>query len=147
MAKEQDILKALAEIGNLKSPNLSALARKHNIHPSTLSRRARGVTQSRAAIISSEKKLLSDAQERRLLDYINALSTRGLHATPTILRNLVEEILKKPIGKNWVYEFVKRYKTQIKSVYLRGFDRSRQIADCHDNIAHFYQNVSIDSSD
>jgi hypothetical protein len=52
MPNESDIQAALEEVANSDKPNYAAIADKHNVHPSTLSRRARGITQSREEIAS-----------------------------------------------------------------------------------------------
>ncbi|KAF2175824.1 hypothetical protein K469DRAFT_609322 [Zopfia rhizophila CBS 207.26] len=61
-------------------------------------------------------KRLIDAQEDVLLRHINNLTDRGM---PPIM----EEMIKEPIGKNWVYRFCQRYNDQIKSGYLRNIDQ------------------------
>ena len=61
--------------------------------------------------------------------------------TPQILRNIVEEVVKKPIGINWIYRFCQRYQDQIKSLYLRAIDQTRQIADNSPYFEHFYRTV------
>ena len=52
MPNESDIQAALKEVANSDKPNYAAIADKHNVHPSTLSRRAHGITQSREEIAS-----------------------------------------------------------------------------------------------
>jgi hypothetical protein len=142
MAKKKDINTALEEVRNTESPNYAAIADKHGVHRSTLSRRARGVTRSREEFTSSELKLLTDGQEEVLLNNIDRLDKKGLFITPRILRNIVQELLGHPIGKNWVYNFVKRYSDRITTPYLKGFDRERQIADNPITIRHYFTNVS-----
>jgi len=135
--------KALEEVDNSDTPNITAIAKKHNLYPSTLNRRVRGVTVSRQERASNDQKLLTDPQEETLLKQLNWLSDRGLHATVRIVRNMVEEFLGHPIGRTWVYRFLERYKGRYTSVYLKGFDRERKIADNAAHIAHFYTNVSL----
>jgi hypothetical protein len=143
MPNESDIIAALEEVANSDIPNYAAIAEKYNIHRSTLSRRARGITQSRKEICSQQRQLLTDTQEEFLITYINELSNKGLHVTPGILTNLVESLLQKAIGKNWTYEFVERHGDKITSAYLKGFDRQRKIADNEYLIKHFYLNVRL----
>ena len=40
-----------------------------------------------------------------------------------MVRNLAEEIINRPIGKNWTGDFVRRYKDRLISLYLRNIDR------------------------
>jgi hypothetical protein len=42
--------------------------------------------------------------------------------TSHIVRNLAEEIRGRPVGKNWVGQFVKRYDIRLKSLYLHNID-------------------------
>jgi hypothetical protein len=45
--------------------------------------------------------------------------------TSHIVRNLAEEIRGKPVGKNWVSQFVKRHSIRLKSLYLRNINNLR----------------------
>jgi transposase-like protein len=71
MAYKHRIKLALEEVANSDAPNITAIARKHNLIPSTLNRRARGVTRSREDRTSEDKKLLTDAQEETLIKQLN----------------------------------------------------------------------------
>jgi hypothetical protein len=142
MVETLDINTALEEVRNTESPNYAAIADKHGVHRSTLSRRARGVTRSREEFTSDELKLLTNGQEEVLLNNIDRLDEKGLFITPRILRSIVEELVGHSIGKNWVYNFVDRYSKRITTPYLKGFDRDRQIADNPITIRHFFTNVS-----
>ena len=125
---------AISDLNSQITPNFSATAKKYKINRSTLVRRYKGVTRSRSKIASETKRLLTDTQERVLIDYCTKLSNRGIHPTPQILRNLVEEIIKHPVGEAWIRRFQKRHDTELASVYLRSIDQSRKIAD---NTRHF----------
>ncbi|PMD52929.1 uncharacterized protein K444DRAFT_619618, partial [Hyaloscypha bicolor E] len=48
MVNEEDMRKVLAEIESSEAPNYATIARKYRLTRSTLSRRARGLTISRA---------------------------------------------------------------------------------------------------
>ena len=61
MANKKDLEAALLEAANSKTPIYAAIARKHNVHRTTLSRRARGITISRAVNTNISKRLLTDA--------------------------------------------------------------------------------------
>jgi hypothetical protein len=61
MANNKDLEAALLEVANSKAPNYVAIAKKHKVHRSTLSRYARGVTISRAVATRSSNRLLTDA--------------------------------------------------------------------------------------
>jgi hypothetical protein len=85
MANDKDLEAALLDVANPKAPNYAAIARNRGVHPSTLSRRARGVTVSRAIATKYSNRLLTDAQEDTLLKDIEILSNKGIHITSRIL--------------------------------------------------------------
>jgi hypothetical protein len=58
MVNEDDMKKALAEIESSEALDYAAIARKHHLTRSTLSRRARGLTTSRAAFQSQTHQCL-----------------------------------------------------------------------------------------
>ena len=60
---------APAELNSLKSPCLAAIARKHDVSRTTLSRRWKGVTATRAQA-AEDKKFLKKQQEQQLLQHI-----------------------------------------------------------------------------
>ena len=76
-----------------------------------------------------------------LIDQINKLTQRSMPPTSRIVRNLAEEIIGGPVGKNWTALFVKRHKDRLKSRYLRNVDNPRVKADSVPNSAHFYSLV------
>ncbi|OJD25247.1 hypothetical protein ACJ73_03383 [Blastomyces percursus] len=78
---------------------------------------------SRKEAISTHCKNPSDSQEEQLHFHINRLADRGFPCTPQILHNVVIEILKSPVGVNWVPRFCQRHKDVIKSLYFRNVDQ------------------------
>ena len=78
--------------------------------------------------------LLTNAQELTLIEYLNELSACGLHPTPQMLENFVIEIVGHSVGERWIERFCKRHSNVIQSVYLRGIDQARYVAD---NSRHF----------
>jgi hypothetical protein len=59
-----------------------------------------------------------------------------------MVRNFTAEIGKKRPGKNWVYEFTKRYLNELDSKYLKGFDFYRKHADRLEPYQAWFQLVS-----
>jgi hypothetical protein len=110
MGNQGDLEAALLEVANSKTPIYAAIARKHGVHPSTLSRRARGVTVSRDVSIQIASRLLTDAQEDVILQDMERLSKKGIYLAPRIIHNTVAAIVQHPIGKNWVSNFLDRRK-------------------------------------
>jgi hypothetical protein len=141
MVNEADILKAISDLNAQEKPQYAQIARKYGLDRTTLMRRYKGQTVSNEAAHSIHQKLLTDAQEEVLLDHISKLSARGLPPTPQILRNLVVEIIRHDIGECWIRRFCQRHKNRITSVYLKGIDQSRKVADNSKYFEHFYSNV------
>lgn len=119
---------ALAAIASQERPNYAATAKEYGVDRTTLSRRHRGVTATRADArnISS---LLTTQQEKELVNYVNKLTTRGLPPTLSMVRNFAQDICQILPGKSWVHRFVKRHKDQLTSGFLSGQDLSRKKAD------------------
>ena len=61
MPNEADINAAIAELEGPNPPTIADAAAKHDIHPSTLSRRFNSVTVSRADVTLNIHKNLTDA--------------------------------------------------------------------------------------
>jgi hypothetical protein len=98
--KNDRIKAAMDQLDSQKVLNYAAAARDHHISPMTLARRYRGKTVSRAEANSTYRQRLNDVQEDTLLRYIDTLTDRNIPPTSQIIKNLTEEILKGPIGKN-----------------------------------------------
>ena len=102
--------KALDLLNRELTPNYQAMAKRSGLHRSTLSRRHRCITNSRAESNSETRQCLTTAQEEALIKQINKLSIRNMPPTPQIVKNLAEEICGRKIYKNWTANFVNRYK-------------------------------------
>jgi hypothetical protein len=100
MINEQDIQKALAEVESSLDPNYTEIAKKYGLERSTLSRHARGKTTSREDFQSQVHQCLTDAQERVLIHQINRLTERGIPPTSQMVKNFVEEMIGRAVGKN-----------------------------------------------
>ena len=102
------IAAALADLALQESSNYTATAKKFNINRSTLSRRHRDITVS----VKESKQttsILSNQQEKELIRYINKLIERDISSLNVMIRVFTYNISEKQPGKNWSYEFVRRY--------------------------------------
>ena len=142
MAISEAIEQAINDLNSQEAPNIRETAKKYNIVHSTLLRRFKGQTVSYGEARSRSIMLLTTAQESVLIEHINELSARGLHLTPQLLENLVVEIIRRPIGERWVERFCKRHDNELKSIYLRGIDQARHIADNSRHFQHYFDTVS-----
>ena len=134
---------ALDDLKLQKKPNYSATARKFGVERTTLAKRFKGKTVSRAIANSEHQQHLTMDQEKVLVEYINKLTDRGM---PHIVRNLVEEMIQSLVGRNWPAKFVQCHKTELKSLYLRNIDSMRKKAEYKPSFQMFYKQVSFLSS-
>src|SRR6266850_4631652 len=141
MADSEDIEKAIEVLKSQETPRYAEVARQFDLSRHTLMRRFKGETRSRADAISLHLKALTTTQERELIDYLNRLSDRGIPPTTQIAENIVFEILKRPVGHNWIYRFCQRYRGELRSVYHRAIDHSRQVADNSEYFEHYFTTV------
>ena len=132
---------ALAEIGSENKPNYAEYARKHELVPSTLSRRHRGITTSRKEATSEHRQNLTTLQEQTLINHINHLSDRNLPPTAQIVQNIAKEIAGRSFGKNWTSNFIKRHQQVLKSLYLRNIDNQQVKAEYLPLFKYFYDMV------
>jgi hypothetical protein len=136
--KNDRIKAAMDQLDSQKVLNYAAAARDHHISPMTLARRYKGKTVSQAEANSTYRQRLNDVQEDTLLRYIDTLMDRNIPLTSQIIKNLAEEILKGPMGKNWTGNFLQRHRERINSHYLRPIDRARVSAESVPMFKHFY---------
>jgi len=63
-------------------------------------RRYKGIYASRSEATSLYYKLLTNTQEEALISQTNKLIVHRLPPTSQIVRNLVEEVISRDVGKN-----------------------------------------------
>src|SRR5450432_878527 len=109
---------ALADLSKQANPNFLGTAKKFQVHRTTLQRRFQGVQQSRQVASAENHQCLSLAQEKTLIRFINQLTERSMPPTSQIVKNVAEELCERPINKNWVGGFTRRYKDQLHAGYI-----------------------------
>ena len=132
---------AMADLANQTKPNYMATAKKYGVARMTLRDRFLGQTLSIQAAASEYRQRLTIVQEETLIKHINSLTDRGLPPTSRMVRNLAEEIINGPVGKNWTGDFVKRYKNRLISLHLRNIDSQRIKAEYTPSFKQFYDLV------
>jgi hypothetical protein len=126
----------------VEKPNFSAIARQFPpVNRQTLKRRFEGSQESRAQANSTYRQNLSIEQEEELIAHINMLTNRGLPPTSSIVRNLAEEMIHRPVGINWTGNFVQRHCTMLQSLYLGNIDNMHTQAEYAPIIKHFFDLV------
>ncbi|KAF2837260.1 DDE-domain-containing protein [Patellaria atrata CBS 101060] len=84
---------ALESLKLQDTPNITQTAKEYNYDRTTLSRRFRNVTVFREVAIENSK-LMTEAQSKTLIKYINRLTDHVFPPTPATVRNLAGHILK-----------------------------------------------------
>jgi len=90
---------AIEDLSSQEPPNIAATARKWKVDRTTLSRRWRGVTGSKAEA-NENLQLLNHQQEETLVNEINWLSERGTPPTPDMVRRFATLISSSEPSKN-----------------------------------------------
>lgn len=96
MAPIDDVLAALE---SQKQPNYTQTAKEFGVEMTKLSRRHRGLIESRE-VYREKASLLSHQQQVDLVEYINKLTARGLPPTNAMVNNFAKEMCGKQPGKN-----------------------------------------------
>lgn len=133
---------ALVFLNSQDVPNVSEAARKFQIERSTLSKKFKRQSGSRAQA-AEKKQLLSIKQEKTLIKDINRLCERGFPPTPCMVANIAGQIAKKQPGKNWTSRFVKRWSEKLDSRYLKTLDVSRHKAECEDSFKMYFDTLRV----
>jgi hypothetical protein len=128
MPDEAAIAAAIEELANQATPNISAAARKWKVDRITLTRRFKRQCKSAKESHIDLQGNLSTAQEKDLLSWIDELTNRKLPPTPAMVKNHVERLLKREIGKNWVCRFFHRHPERLDGKILGGLDANRVYA-------------------
>ena len=89
-------------------------ALKWGVERSTLSRRHRGVTGTRAAKYEQHRNLTT-TQQQELVQYITKLSKQGLPPTKEMVQNFSAAIARKPVLESWVRRFINANNIQLTS--------------------------------
>ena len=142
MLDERAMEAALAEMNAALVPNASAIAKKYGLERTTLKKRFLGQTTSRATYFSERRQCLTTVQECQLVDQINRLTDRGMPPTSQMVKNFAEEIIGRPVGKNWTSQFVRRHARELKSLYLRNIDNLRVKGEYPPTYKLFFELVS-----
>src|SRR5450432_4075312 len=113
---------ALSDLSKQLVPNYTSTARRFQVNRTTLHRRFNGSQQSFKASHKDTHQCLSLVQEEALISFINKLTERSLPPTSQIVKNVAEELCGRPISKNWVGQFTKRYSDRLHAGYIQTLD-------------------------
>jgi len=121
-------------------PNYQATAAKFGVQRTTLIRRHQGKTKSRADYYES-RQIMTNDQERDLVNYINTLTHKGIPPTPAMVRTFIYDFTKHEVGKNFVGSFVRKYAEELDSKYLAPIDLARKKADSYYSYSKYFELV------
>ena len=131
----------IADLDTQEVPNIRETARKYKVDRKTLGNRQQGKTTSIVEAVSETHQALTNAQEKALISIINKLTECRIPPTSAIIRNLTEKIRGAPIRKNWISQFINRYKDKLLSKYLGNQESKRIKGEYPPTYKHFFQLV------
>jgi hypothetical protein len=105
-----------------------AYADKYNVSRTTLSRRHRGVSQSREDYKATQR-VLTTPQEQQLVRYIKTLTERRIPPTRALIRQYASLLAPWELGDAWVTRFLHRHQFHLISRWSAGLDQPRHAAD------------------
>ena len=115
-------------------------ALKWGVERSTLSRRHRGVTGTRAAKYEQHRNLTT-TQQQELVQYITKLSKQGLPPTKEMVQNFGTAIAGKPVSESWVGRFINANNIHLICQWAAPMDRSRHNADSGLQYKRYYDEL------
>jgi hypothetical protein len=107
-----------------------------------LRRRFAGTQLSYKEAREETHNCLSIAQEEVLIGWIDDFTNRHMPPTSQLVKNIAEELVGGPVGRNWVGDFTRRYKDRLHQSYLNTIDAKRIKAENPVLIKRFYDQVS-----
>lgn len=88
------------------------IAKKYSVDCSTLSRKHRSVSGSRAGVGLASRNLRPE-QETELVKYVEELIEHKLPSTKEIVQNYASEISGHPVSESWVTRFLHRHQGEL----------------------------------
>lgn len=118
------------------------IAEDYGVDRSTLSRRHRGITRSKADSAIAQRAL-HPQQEEELVQYIENLTERELAPTREMVADYAGKILRTtPLSLSWVDAFYARHKDALLKKTASGIDRVRHNADSHKKYVDYFSLVT-----
>ena len=134
-SKEANILLAMEAIRMNRKLSMRRAAEMYQVSKTTLLARMSG------RIPAPEKRNarhnLTLTEEETLVQYILELDARGFPPQINYVRDIANRLLaarhKKPVGKNWPYNFTQRH-SKLKTRFSRAYDFQRALCENPDLI-------------
>jgi len=122
-----------------KKLKLYPAAKKFGLPAGTLRNRLHGLRQSTKKAHQHEK-LLDDAQERVLVDWVMFLGMTGRPISRSTLRPKCIELCGKLPGKTWIWRFLKRH-PELKLKKASGLDPKRAQAFNYPDVKAYFERL------
>lgn len=140
-AREVAIQSAINDFNAGLYPSQRAAAKAYNVPPPTLSARIRGTTDRAAS--HQHQQRLTPLQEDFLVEWILEEDARACPPSHARAREMANRILRmngdnQPIGKHWLYHFIKR-QPRIASVVGRKLEAQRADAATPEQVRAFLE--------
>jgi hypothetical protein len=128
---EGDIQLAIQDINSQQIQSVKRAAATYKVPRTTVRHRRAGKRPRRDCEPNSKR--LTKLEEEVILEYILDYSVRGIPVSKADVRDIADRLLGdragKPVGKNWVDNFIKRT-PELRTRWSRPYDRQR--AACED---------------
>ena len=131
--EEARIEQAKLDFETRRYPTISAAAKAHRVPYFTLRRRIQGLAQP-CRMAHAEQQLLTDAEEKTLVEWIQYLALTGHPLNKRTIRPKIQAILTakgirnlddKHPSKTWIRNFMKRHASVLKGSRGCGLDPKR----------------------
>ena len=134
---ETRITEALTYLRDHPNTQVSAVARDFGVSRVTLTRRQKGGLGAIGDHNGGQNKILDDAQEAALVNFIRNQAPAGFGLSPLMILDVVrgsweKEGLTAP-SKRWVKGFMKKYKQELHVITQKPMD-GKQIAAQHPKV-------------
>lgn len=141
--KEARITLAIQAIERNQFPSLRAAAKQFNVPESSLRLRMAGISsrsETRPGI-----QLLSEVEEKAIVEYILDLDTRGFPPRISGVEDMANLLLKsrgaRRVGKLWAERFIKR-RNELRTRFSRVYDFQRALCENPDTINAWFRLVA-----
>lgn len=145
--QEGRVLLAISSLKKKEISNIREAARLYDVPRTTLQRRLNG-TINRAEKQANCLKLTKE-EEESLIRWILSLDQRGAAPRPSHVQDMANILLSnrgssktQPIGKNWVYNFIKRH-DELKTRFSRKYNHQRAKCEDPNLIKEWFNRVQI----
>ena len=136
---------AIAEVDSLmpcEEIPWTKIAKKHGVVRSTLTRRYRHETESRASK-HIKQQALTPHEEADLVDYIEELTRQYLPPTREMIQNFASAMADNPVSESWVTRFLHRHSDQLSPQWTTTMAAERHAADSGEKYKLYFDMLQV----